>query len=109
MFAPAGLAELTTIPVVARIPTRDRAACPRLPLEHVPQSDPGANGQQAAGQHQYCEGEHFDLPGRPLKVHFQFFAAGLAEWTKDIHVVWPPYRALKILFRALVRLNNLQH
>ena len=65
MVAPAGLAELTTTAVVARRSTRRRAACPRLPLEHLPQGDPGANGQQAAGQHQYCEDEHFDLPGRP--------------------------------------------
>ena len=70
MVAPAGLAELTTTAVVARRSTRRRAACPRLPLEHLPQGDPGANGQQAAGQHQYCEGEHFDLPGRPSKGSF---------------------------------------
>ena len=65
MIARAGPAQLTTTPVLARGHTRARAACPRLPLERLPQGDPSANGHQAASQHQYREGEHFDLPGRP--------------------------------------------
>ena len=108
MVAPAGLAELTTTAVVARRSTRRRAACPRLPLEHLPQGDPGANGQQAAASTSIARMSTSIFPD-DLKVHLQFFATRLTEWTKDVHVVRPPYRALKILFGAFERLNNLRH